>query len=159
MKVLPEDFRTVYSALVDLALAHPADVDLTGAMLVAVRPILTSDEVGPSRGALLMGRALTASEIKQLSDVTQLTLAIHLPSEVLPSDVQTVIASLSPQHPIVVHPANEQIVQGYTWVNDIQVAYDQLPFGGAKQSGFGKEHGIEAVESYTEKKSVVLGSA
>jgi len=44
-------------------------------------------------------------------------------------------------------------------VNDIQVAYDQLPFGGAKQSGFGKEHGIEAIESYTEKKSVVLGSA
>ena len=40
----------------------------------------------------------------------------------------------------------------------IQIAYDQLPFGGAKQSGFGKEHGIEAIESYTEKKSVVLGS-
>ncbi len=55
--------------------------------------------------------------------------------------------------------AAEQLDAGYTWVNDIQVAYDQLPFGGAKQSGFGKEHGIEAVESYTEKKSVVLGSA
>ena len=35
---------------------------------------------------------------------------------------------------------------------------NQLPFGGAKQSGFGKEHGMEAIESYTEKKSVVLGS-
>ena len=55
--------------------------------------------------------------------------------------------------------AAEQLDAGYTWVNDIQVAYDQLPFGGAKQSGFGKEHGIEAIESYTEKKSVVLGSA
>ncbi|HEY6959789.1 MAG TPA: aldehyde dehydrogenase family protein [Candidatus Limnocylindria bacterium] len=55
--------------------------------------------------------------------------------------------------------AAEQLDAGYTWVNDIQVAYDQLPFGGAKQSGFGKEHGMEAVESYTEKKSVVLGSA
>jgi len=54
--------------------------------------------------------------------------------------------------------AAEQLEAGYTWVNDIQVAYDQLPFGGAKQSGFGKEHGIEAIESYTEKKSVVLGS-
>ena len=52
--------------------------------------------------------------------------------------------------------AAEQLDAGYTWVNDIQVAYDQLPFGGAKQSGFGKEHGIEALESYTEKKSVVL---
>ncbi len=52
--------------------------------------------------------------------------------------------------------AAEQLDAGYTWVNDIQVAYDQLPFGGAKQSGFGKEHGIEALEGYTEKKSVVL---
>src|SRR6266511_1497404 len=52
--------------------------------------------------------------------------------------------------------AAEQLDAGYTWVNDIQFAYDQLPFGGAKQSGFGKEHGIEALESYTEKKSVVL---
>jgi acyl-CoA reductase-like NAD-dependent aldehyde dehydrogenase len=54
--------------------------------------------------------------------------------------------------------AAEQLDAGYTWVNDIQIAYDQLPFGGAKQSGFGKEHGMEAIESYTEKKSVVLGS-
>src|SRR6059036_4382365 len=39
--------------------------------------------------------------------------------------------------------AAELLEAGYTWVNDIQVAYDQLPFGGTKQSGFGKEHGID----------------
>ncbi|MDE3102033.1 MAG: aldehyde dehydrogenase [Chloroflexota bacterium] len=54
--------------------------------------------------------------------------------------------------------AAEQLDAGYTWVNDIQVAYDQLPFGGVKQSGYGKEHGIEALEGYTDKKSVVLAS-
>jgi len=54
--------------------------------------------------------------------------------------------------------AMEQIQSGYTWVNDIQVAYDQLPFGGAKQSGFGKEHGLEALDGYLEKKSVVLAT-
>ena len=54
--------------------------------------------------------------------------------------------------------AVELIDAGYTWVNDIQVAYDQLPFGGAKQSGFGKEHGLEALEGYMEKKSVVLAT-
>ncbi|MEK6619371.1 MAG: aldehyde dehydrogenase family protein [Chloroflexota bacterium] len=54
--------------------------------------------------------------------------------------------------------AAEQIEAGYTWVNDIQVAYDQLPFGGVKQSGFGKEHGIEAMDGYLEKKSVVLAT-
>jgi succinate-semialdehyde dehydrogenase/glutarate-semialdehyde dehydrogenase len=54
--------------------------------------------------------------------------------------------------------AAEQLEAGYTWVNDIQVAYDQLPFGGVKQSGYGKEHGIEAIEGYLEKKSVVLAN-
>ena len=54
--------------------------------------------------------------------------------------------------------AMEQLQAGYTWVNDIQVAYDQLPFGGAKQSGFGKEHGLEALDGYLEKKSVVLAA-
>jgi len=52
--------------------------------------------------------------------------------------------------------AAEQLEAGYTWINDIQVAYDQLPFGGTKQSGFGKEHGIEGLDGYLEKKSVVL---
>ncbi|CAN5214248.1 aldehyde dehydrogenase family protein [soil metagenome] len=54
--------------------------------------------------------------------------------------------------------AAEQLDAGYTWVNDIQVAYDQLPFGGTKQSGFGKEHGLEALDGYLEKKSVVLAT-
>ncbi len=52
--------------------------------------------------------------------------------------------------------AAERIDAGYTWVNTIQVAYDELPFGGVKHSGFGKEHGVEALEAYVERKSVVL---
>src|SRR5581483_8462842 len=45
---------------------------------------------------------------------------------------------------------------GYTWVNAIQIAHDELPFGGTKHSGFGKEHGTEVLEYYTEQKSVVM---
>ena len=52
--------------------------------------------------------------------------------------------------------AAERLDAGYTWVNTIKVAYDELPFGGVKQSGFGKEHGLEALDGYLEKKSVVL---
>jgi acyl-CoA reductase-like NAD-dependent aldehyde dehydrogenase len=33
----------------------------------------------------------------------------------------------------------------------------RAPFGGVKASGFGKEHGIEALDSYVELKSVVVG--
>jgi succinate-semialdehyde dehydrogenase/glutarate-semialdehyde dehydrogenase len=47
---------------------------------------------------------------------------------------------------------------GYTWINQVNlVAYDELPFGGTKHSGFGKEHGVEVLDFYTEEKSVVMG--
>ena len=55
------------------------------------------------------------------------------------------------------HRAVEELEAGYTWVNALQIAHDELPFGGTKQSGFGKEHGLEAFLQYTEEKSVVYG--
>src|SRR5437016_298202 len=55
------------------------------------------------------------------------------------------------------HRAVQELEAGYTWVNSIVIAHDELPFGGTKQSGFGKEHGVEAFLQYTEEKSVVYG--
>jgi succinate-semialdehyde dehydrogenase/glutarate-semialdehyde dehydrogenase len=52
----------------------------------------------------------------------------------------------------------EHIEAGYTWVNSAQIIYDELPFGGVKQSGLGKEHGDEAIEHYTDSKSVVIAT-
>src|SRR5215216_5819235 len=57
----------------------------------------------------------------------------------------------------LIHRAALQIDSGMTWVNQIHYGYDELPFGGVKASGFGKEHGIEALDSYVELKSVVVG--
>ncbi len=54
--------------------------------------------------------------------------------------------------------AAEEIEAGYTWVNSAQIIYDELPFGGVKQSGIGKEHGEEAIEHYTDSKSVVIAT-
>ena len=54
--------------------------------------------------------------------------------------------------------AINELEAGYTWVNALQIAHDELPFGGTKQSGFGKEHGVEAFLQYTEQKSVVIGN-
>jgi len=45
---------------------------------------------------------------------------------------------------------------GYTWINSRTKVYDELPFGGLKSSGYGKEHGSEAFDFYTDKKSVVV---
>ncbi len=54
--------------------------------------------------------------------------------------------------------AAERIESGYTWINSAQIIYDELPFGGVKQSGLGKEHGNEAIDHYTEQKSVVIAT-
>jgi acyl-CoA reductase-like NAD-dependent aldehyde dehydrogenase len=53
--------------------------------------------------------------------------------------------------------AAREIDSGMTWVNQIHYGYDELPFGGIKASGYGKEHGLEALDSYVEVKSVVVG--
>jgi acyl-CoA reductase-like NAD-dependent aldehyde dehydrogenase len=45
---------------------------------------------------------------------------------------------------------------GYTWINSPTKVYDELPFGGLKTSGYGKEHGSEAFDYYTDKKAVVV---
>jgi succinate-semialdehyde dehydrogenase/glutarate-semialdehyde dehydrogenase len=52
--------------------------------------------------------------------------------------------------------AAERIEAGYTWINSPQIIFDELPFGGVKQSGLGKEHGEEAMDYYMETKSVVV---
>jgi succinate-semialdehyde dehydrogenase/glutarate-semialdehyde dehydrogenase len=54
--------------------------------------------------------------------------------------------------------AAERIEAGYTWVNNLHVAYDEMPFGGFKESGYGKEHGVEALDYYVEKKSIVMAT-
>jgi succinate-semialdehyde dehydrogenase / glutarate-semialdehyde dehydrogenase len=57
----------------------------------------------------------------------------------------------------LIHRAAQEIDSGMTWVNQIHYGYDELPFGGVKASGFGKEHGLESLDSYVELKSVVVG--
>jgi succinate-semialdehyde dehydrogenase/glutarate-semialdehyde dehydrogenase len=56
-----------------------------------------------------------------------------------------------------IHRAAQEIEAGMTWVNQLHFGYDELPFGGVKDSGIGREHGKEAIEHYLEQKSVVVG--
>ena len=56
-----------------------------------------------------------------------------------------------------IHRAAQEIEAGMTWVNQLHYGYDELPFGGVKDSGIGREHGKEAIEHYLEQKSVVVG--
>jgi succinate-semialdehyde dehydrogenase/glutarate-semialdehyde dehydrogenase len=55
--------------------------------------------------------------------------------------------------------AAAEIDAGYTWINSPTKVYDELPFGGVGGSGYGKEHGSEAFDYYTDRKSVVVKRA
>lgn len=51
----------------------------------------------------------------------------------------------------------DRLDSGYCWINTIARVYDELPFGGVKDSGYGREHGHEGLEHYTYSRTVVLG--
>jgi len=53
--------------------------------------------------------------------------------------------------------ATRMLDTGYTWINDIASDYDGLPFGGTKESGFGRERGKGSILEFTSTKSVVIG--
>lgn len=48
---------------------------------------------------------------------------------------------------------------GTCWINNYNVTPVEIPFGGVKQSGLGRENGLEAFEHYTRVKSVYVALA
>ena len=52
------------------------------------------------------------------------------------------------------HRIAEKLRAGTVWINCYNVFDAALPFGGYKQSGWGREMGHEALELYTEVKAV-----
>lgn len=54
------------------------------------------------------------------------------------------------------HRVSKELRAGTVWVNCYNVFDASLPFGGFKQSGWGREMGKEALELYTEVKSVCM---
>jgi succinate-semialdehyde dehydrogenase/glutarate-semialdehyde dehydrogenase len=52
--------------------------------------------------------------------------------------------------------AIDRLQAGNVWVNSLHYGYDELPFGGVKQSGVGREHGPEALDHYLEPKGVAI---
>lgn len=52
------------------------------------------------------------------------------------------------------HRVAQAIRSGVVWVNCYRNVGPNVPFGGVKQSGFGRENGMEALNSYLQTKSV-----
>ncbi|MGR6968541.1 aldehyde dehydrogenase family protein [Streptomyces cynarae] len=54
------------------------------------------------------------------------------------------------------HRVAGRLQAGIVWINDWAMLDPALPFGGVKDSGFGREYGPEALASYTKVKSVLV---
>ena len=54
------------------------------------------------------------------------------------------------------HRMVRRLDAGTTWINTYNITPIELPFGGAKQSGIGRENGAAAIEHYTQLKSVYI---
>jgi sensor domain CHASE-containing protein/class 3 adenylate cyclase len=90
-----------------------------GPMLVASRPILLSDDSGPTRGSLLMGRHLDEAEITRLAESTRLTLSVWRLDGTLAGELQAARAALSDAAPVAVKPLDGQTVVGYALIKDV----------------------------------------
>src|ERR1700719_2329434 len=54
----------------------------------------------------------------------------------------------------IAHKLARRVKAGTVWINTHNFGDPALPFGGFKQSGWGREMGFEAIELYTEVKAI-----
>ena len=54
------------------------------------------------------------------------------------------------------HRVSNGLQSGTIWVNCYNALHPQIPFGGFKQSGIGRELGEYALENYTEVKAIQI---
>lgn len=51
----------------------------------------------------------------------------------------------------------ESLEAGVVGANSTNIFANDLPFGGIKQSGLGREHGLQCLDEYVETKSICVG--
>ncbi|WP_233556209.1 aldehyde dehydrogenase family protein [Noviherbaspirillum sedimenti] len=92
----------------------------------------------------IFGPVLVAMPFDNLDDVAHIANSspYGLGAGIFSSNVSTV------------HKAAQIIRAGNIWINCYGILDKSMPFGGFRQSGWGREHGIEGIEPYLETKSV-----
>jgi acyl-CoA reductase-like NAD-dependent aldehyde dehydrogenase len=126
----------------------PGDPELADGFFYSPTVILEPPHDSPMATEEVFGPALPVWRVRDLDEAIERSNASQygLGSSVWTADLEKA------------REAAERLECGYTWINSPTKVYDELPFGGVKSSGFGKEHGEEAFDHYTDQKSVVLRS-
>lgn len=52
------------------------------------------------------------------------------------------------------HGAARRLQAGMVWINDYNITPPEVPFGGVKHSGLGRENGLQAIAHYTQTKTI-----
>jgi len=90
-----------------------------GPVLLASRPILTSQFTGPIRGALIVGRPVNASSIERISELAQLEFSLlPLGDSRIPNDVRDELLSSSNPQAVVSRPISDRDIVAYGLVRD-----------------------------------------
>jgi two-component system NtrC family sensor kinase len=92
-----------------------------GPLLVSSRPIVTTNNEGPIRGTLIMGRFLNKDIIQTL--VAQTRVNFHLwPANqgLVPMEDRDVVDRISPQEPFFIRDASKDTLHAYTMFPDIR---------------------------------------
>jgi len=91
-----------------------------GALLVAARPIVRTNTLGPVRGTLLVARKLDDAELKRLSNRVHLTLSLQrYDGSNLTPDFQAAKNRLAYTGDSYTHPLDSNWIAAYTRLNDI----------------------------------------
>ena len=89
-------------------------------IFITSRSILTSDNEGPIRGALIMGRYLESTEIEHLAQISNLSVNVQkFNDSQSPLDFQKAFSILSEEEPIFIQPLNNELIAGYILIKDI----------------------------------------
>jgi acyl-CoA reductase-like NAD-dependent aldehyde dehydrogenase len=128
--------------------APPEDPELANGFFYSPTVVLDPPHDSPMATEEVFGPALPIWRVRDLDEAIELSNASQygLGSSIWTADLDRA------------REAAERLECGYTWINSPTKVYDELPFGGVKSSGFGKEHGEEAFDYYTDSKSVVVRS-
>ncbi|MGB9640922.1 MAG: EAL domain-containing protein [Anaerolineales bacterium] len=89
-------------------------------LMLAARPVLKSNDEGPSRGGVVFGRFLTPQIIQKMSDQDQVAFQI-IPLSQLPQtiDNQNLIAQIERQQQPVIKALNEKTFGAFTIIPDL----------------------------------------
>ncbi len=91
-----------------------------GLLMVASRPVLTTNGTGPIRGTLIFGRFVDGKEVARLAEITRLDVQIRYWSDPAPpEDFRAAVSALADSSAAFTLPLSSDTIAGYARIDDI----------------------------------------